>query len=281
MKKKLISFVLVIIFGVIFLSFHVFSSNQLNAVALGDSITTGYGLSDDEKNYVNIIGDEYNFNIVNLANNGDTTAMLLQHLKEEKYREQLKKSNIIFLDIGSNDVLQSFLDCIADSLAIKDKSGDLSFKISSTIQNDPIKAYTLLPLYFQEGTPEYQTLNEKLNGYLKQFDSNYRDIINTIQEIAPESRIIILNIYNPFKGIQSGQVNFDKASDAFIQNFNEVIAKVANESGLNVVDIHTAFETYEGSEPLTKSDIATANLDPHPTAAGQRLIAKFVKTALK
>lgn len=80
---------------------------QKRLVALGDSITRGYGLAEDEKSYVEILTEEGNFKSNNFAVNGRTSTVLLEDLQKpsEKERSALEQANYIVISIGGNDML--------------------------------------------------------------------------------------------------------------------------------------------------------------------------------
>lgn len=83
-------------------------------VALGDSITYGYNLSNNnnhvsKKAFPFIIGEKEELRVRDLGVPGWTTVQLLTALQtDEKFQESVKHAKLITLDIGSNDLLQAF-----------------------------------------------------------------------------------------------------------------------------------------------------------------------------
>ena len=85
-------------------------SEQDTYVALGDSISRGYGLEDIENNlFVNKIKKEYNLNLDNKAVDGmDTTAILdLLNSNDEKgiaYKKAIREAELITISMGGNNL---------------------------------------------------------------------------------------------------------------------------------------------------------------------------------
>jgi len=85
-------------------------------IALGDSVSTGYGLAANEGSYSKIFyellkNEGYIDNYINLAVNGFTTTLLLEYLKniDAENLDILKTAHIVTLNIGGNNILLPFL----------------------------------------------------------------------------------------------------------------------------------------------------------------------------
>ena len=84
------------------------ASKVITIVALGDSLTAGYGLSRKQA-YPALIGEKmreagYQFNIVNAGSSGDTTAGGFRRLPE--ILRAHKKIDIFILELGINDAFR-------------------------------------------------------------------------------------------------------------------------------------------------------------------------------
>src|SRR6266403_1641744 len=84
------------------------ASNVITIVALGDSLTAGYGLSRKQA-YPALIAEKmraagYEFEVVNAGSSGDTTAGGLQRLPE--ILRAHKKIDIFILELGLNDAFR-------------------------------------------------------------------------------------------------------------------------------------------------------------------------------
>lgn len=88
-------------------------------LALGDSITTGYGVDDSYVEIVNAyLNEKYpdnNIILNNRAINGLTSAQLLNQIKTNiEVKEKIQKANLIVLSIGGNDYLQELIKDISN-----------------------------------------------------------------------------------------------------------------------------------------------------------------------
>lgn len=85
-------------------------------VALGDSITFGYNLENNNKHtsrqaFPYVIGEEANVRVNDLGKPGWTTSQLLDALNnDEKFQEAVKHSDYVTVTIGNNDLLHAFED---------------------------------------------------------------------------------------------------------------------------------------------------------------------------
>jgi acyl-CoA thioesterase I len=95
------------------------ASNVITIVALGDSLTAGYGLSRKQA-YPALIGERmreagYEFEVVNAGSSGDTTAGGLRRLPD--ILRAHKKIDVFILELGINDVFRGVeLDQVRSNL---------------------------------------------------------------------------------------------------------------------------------------------------------------------
>lgn len=75
--------------------------NGAKVVALGDSLTFGYGV-DKSKSYPAVLAKKTGWNIINMGVNGDTTADVLARMNEVF----AQNPKLVLLGIGGNDVLR-------------------------------------------------------------------------------------------------------------------------------------------------------------------------------
>ena len=82
--------------------FGAFSEDAPVYLALGDSITTGYGLKENEKSFPEIVARTKGYALVNRAVNGNTASGIIEQMKEpaskdpapEKGEEESKKYSL-------------------------------------------------------------------------------------------------------------------------------------------------------------------------------------------
>ncbi|RNA69991.1 SGNH/GDSL hydrolase family protein [Alteribacter keqinensis] len=171
MKKFMKSLLLLMVFLLVF-STSAFAKSE-NAkpflVALGDSIPYGYNLgqtnaSPSQEAFPYLMGKEADLRVRNLGVPGATTEDLLDALKnDQKYRQAVRHSDYITLNIGNNDLLRALGRAAEES------------------ENDEKKFEYLLQKYINE------------SGVF----TNLQQIIMEIERLT-DSPVIIYNIYNPF-----------------------------------------------------------------------------------
>lgn len=171
MRKKLLKIVLMITLTTFLFSTVAFAKNEQatrSLVALGDSITYGYNL-ENNNNHVSrqafpfIIGEKSDYRVRDLAVPGLKSDALLDLVKYDvTYRDALKHADRVTLDIGSNDLLQVQTALIG---AIDLKTGEINL------------------------TPEIHAMIQPL------FD-NLLNIIVEIRNLT-DAPIVVYNIYNP------------------------------------------------------------------------------------
>lgn len=79
--------------------------NALKITSLGDSIPNGVLLDDSEKAYDNKIAKLLNAELYEYSVSGITTDDLLKALDKKEVKENIKNSDIVFINIGSGDLL--------------------------------------------------------------------------------------------------------------------------------------------------------------------------------
>lgn len=217
-------------------------SHHSSLVALGDSITFGYNLGENNDSpskyaFPFLIGVQLKKNVENLGVPGWTSDDLLQALKTEKFQTSIKKAKIITLDIGSNDILR-----------LASQYGLLN----------PENAQKPIQL-----TPEQQKGFEQAT---QKFSENLPVIIKNIKQLAPSSKIVLYNLYNPFP---SASTYLHPFSETIIGPLNIIISNNAKKLHLPIADAHSAFD--ENQYTLVR----LAQNDVHPTMEGQKVLAKL------
>ena len=174
-------------------------SEQDTYVALGDSISTGYGLEDIENNlFVNKIKKEYNLNLDNKAVDGmDTTAMLdLLNSNDEKgiaYKNAIKDAELITISMGGNNLLQPLMEMMKKGLGLD--SNATGIELQEAMKKNPELAKSFLA-GIENGSIKY---------------SDYKDI----NEMIDSAEKIINDVYNNKIGVEDGTSKFNKCISDF------------------------------------------------------------------
>jgi lysophospholipase L1-like esterase len=217
-------------------------SRHSSLVALGDSITFGYNLGENNDSpspyaFPYLMGTSLNKNVENLGVPGWTSDDLLQALQTEKFQTAVKKAKIITLDIGSNDILR-----------LASQYGLLN----------PENAQKPIQL-----TPKQQKGFEQAT---QKFAENLPVIIKNIKQLAPSAKIVLYNLYNPFP---SASTYLHPFSETIIEPLNIIIDNNAKKFHLRVADAHTAFDEQQFTL------VRLAQNDVHPTIEGQKVLAEI------
>lgn len=220
------------------------SANEL--VALGDSITFGYNLGNNKAPYPGafpyVLGQAEGISSSSVNDQGVpgwTSTQLLNALKSGQYTASLQQAKLVTIDIGSNDLLHA--------------AGHLLLEA-------------------QLGQPVVPKLQDQLalEQGLKSIQSNLPQILKLVQQQAPNARIVLYNLYNPFPS----NTSLGAVAETMISLANHIIAETAAEAGVPVAHAHAAFA---GNQT---TDVRLTENDVHPTIAGQNALAVAAESAL-
>ncbi|HEX3078792.1 MAG TPA: Ig-like domain-containing protein [Lachnospiraceae bacterium] len=264
------------------------SEKNVEYLALGDSVGTGYGLATPEvSSYVSLVGNAIQANTTsNLAVNGLDSTQLLSALTaatdSTPYYEEIQNAKVITLTIGSNDLLKPFMGIISKTFNCD--LANLSGYISTMLNGD-FSSKLELAGKLQNLEKELQN-NTTLNSSIATFTTNFPLIINRIKAINPGAEIYVMNAYNPYKNIAfsyEGVVLADLGSitDTYIKSLNKVYS--GNVNGYTLIDTYSIFENGYGkglNHALVNANISTFQFDPHPNVNGHLAIAKAVLDAM-
>lgn len=228
-------------------------------LALGDSITTGYGLADKEESFAAVTAKILGMELDNLAVDGMTSAGLLETVLDEKNEDKIKNAELITISIGGNDFLQLFFGIIR-------RAADFPENATFTdLQQALLNIDNLLPRLEEElAKPE---TGEAFKAAVELFAVNLDRIIAEIRRLNPNAKIVVQTLYNPFSGapVFSGLEDF---ADKYTGLLNaEIFAQSKN---FSVADTAKAF----AGRGLELTNILF--LDVHPNKAGHRMIAGLV-----
>lgn len=232
-------------------------------VALGDSLTHGYGLEDKQKDRFSAViahklrTDGYKCSEFNYGVDGLTSDGLLEMLNAGQC-SMTSRADLITIDIGANDVLHT-----ASMLA----------------------AYAMYNMAASED--EYESIQTELDNSLDQYRSNFETLIDNIKRENPDARIICTTIYNPYKNLDmtiqvpDGEVSLSEYTDTVVTRLNNVMKEVAADKRIEVADSYTAFELTNKTVLNAKNDATGTNMDIHPNKDGYALMAEAFYQVIK
>lgn len=252
-------------------------TDDRNYVTLGDSISTGYGLTDpDTQSFPALAAEQTGCTLTNLAEDGETSASLLEKLTDNTV--DIRDADLISVTVGGNDLMNALYAFLAEKYnegreeAEYLNAEEISDALISKNMTVLMSAVTNIPLF--AGSEQAETA-------FSAFETNLNAIIGRIREINPDVRIILVNQYNPYGHIASPLAEeIVDAFDAGVRALNEKTAAAAQD-GVIVADVYDAFEdAQENPCNASFSSLSDLNLDFHPNAAGHSLIAGVVAQAI-
>ncbi|MCQ2770438.1 MAG: SGNH/GDSL hydrolase family protein [Clostridia bacterium] len=246
------------------------NSNSANKTYLvfGDSIAAGYGVTENwsvnttlnsyvaGKNsnaYCGIVSRDLNLDLINLAKSGATTTDMLNLLKSNNVKSQIKNADLITVSIGGNDLI-GMVSQVLISASIYEFMKSIGIPVSRT-------------------TTEIEQMYSKL-------ESNLTSIMKTIKDNSKNGSVIMLQtLYNPYKASPSYSLDYYGKTftvgdliDYYIDRVNDIYKKVQQ----NVGGFYLC-QTAEVMNSDYKCFNEVSNPDFHPTNYGHKVIAETIK----
>ena len=276
---------------------------EKSLVTLGDSIAFGYGMDDpDEQRYSAIVSkalterDGISWHDYNYALSSDDSADLLWRLQKGRAMH-LPSADTVIINIGSNNLLGVYTDYVKEQVDYED------IDIESITDEQIEEMQTKIEDAFSDEETVRKELESRIDESLTQMESDLEEIYTWIRERNETADIYVLNIYNPYRGIESAGMpgtteDFGTYAQTQIDRANAILTAFTDKhSDLIPVDIAEAFAN---CDPIPIVGAMTAELptdsaaensaetsesaslremdyiDPHPNEDGQQLIAKTI-----
>ncbi|MCL6443581.1 MAG: hypothetical protein K6T83_09025 [Alicyclobacillus sp.] len=224
------------------------SSTTGTLLALGDSISYGYNLGDNQAPSAEAfpfgIGAQEQLSVDDLAIPGETSDQLLASLAKSSLATELASAKLITLDIGSNDLLR-----LATPLLVQAASGK-----TVSLTSDQ---------------------RAEFDAAVQHFSNTFPAILEAIGKHA-SAPVLVYNLYDPVPSTLS----LHTVAETYIREENDIIAKAvtaadARGSGSPFLLVN-AYDVFAGH--LTSYILP---LDVHPSVAGQQALAKAGELVLK
>ena len=204
---------------------------------LGDSIAKGY--SGDE----NVVIEPYSslamqqmaeeagfrYEIASYAKNGlATVGMNKKILTDETVCGSVARSDVIFITVGSNDLLNECKSVVQEILDTdtKFKSADEALRVlKESAESNPLLVLSII---------------EALENWdYQSFEANWIEMMERIRNLKKEDAwIVVTNIYNPVADMKIPET-MARGVENVILTMNEIIEKYAEEYDCQVVDLFT------------------------------------------
>lgn len=255
------------------------SQEKYSLFVLGDSISTGYGLTGyfenktDISSYANKLAQEFSSpeKYINKAIDGMTSAELLDAIQTGEFDSNIENSDIIVISIGGNDVLRMLRSTIMQAVGL-DKNAPLSDLKNIDFTNE--ETMKQIGFFFLSG--EYRVIFDKT---INDFADNFTAISDHIYTQNPDAIVVYQTLFNPMSGV-SNLAAVDMLCESCVDGINAVISENiwVDTSKTNhkyiIADVHTIFSS-RGSE-LTRIN----SFDIHPNEEGHITIFEICKSAL-
>ncbi|MCD7785658.1 MAG: GDSL-type esterase/lipase family protein [Oscillospiraceae bacterium] len=253
------------------------SLNTTTYLALGDSITAGYGLEDaDSESFVTLFGNEIGATTINYGVSGLTAETLAETLATGEYDTYLAMVDVVTITIGGNDLLHAFYEYLLNLY-------NTAFGTELTV--------TDVQTWFTDGT-SYQTeistvlallttdegiagATTAVSGAATSAIANIQTIISKILAVNPDVIILLANQYNPYASLAvlEDYAAISNLFDTAVTAFNALLSQVsALSENVIVIDVYSA-------GVATNVNILTMNFDFHPNASGHETIAAAMLAA--
>lgn len=209
-------------------------------VALGDSLAANVGVEQARDGYVSRLHNQLqsmdgeNYGLRNFGISGETSGTLIRSGQLDEAVAFMESNSISYvtLDIGANDLL--------GHLGSSDCSDDLQ-------------------------TP---ACRDRLSSTFASYQVHMIEILDRIQEAAPDATILFMRAYNPFSLGFGAAVSLEQESSDTLQTLNDIAAALAAERGILVAD---AFTPMQGTTAATTHMIDSPP-DIHPIPIGYDIL---------
>lgn len=225
-----------------------YGNGDIDIMVLGDSIGSGYGLSESEYNYGQLVADYLGGDVWNYAVSGYESAETLAQIRafDSTQKAQLADSEVVVISIGGNDMMNYMAESLLDFAAKNDLLAE-----GKTVEDMPEKKdfQTLSEFFDMEAVKEYTSsltnaikFSDKLDNIYKNItytDANsnaaaYKQIIakqiipnieamtEEIKAVNPNARVIVQTVYNPLQFSKAYETSIkDRVSDSYFTAYQK------------------------------------------------------------
>ena len=280
MKKRIVCLLLVLLFCFPF-PITAEESEKGNYLALGDSITEGYGLWDpDSEGFAALASEGLGLALQNESVSGSTAQDVLTLLQSGELDSAIAEAALITITCGGNDLINTLYQAIAEGYNTAFATNYTAREVERALmgKNDVLTAEDLLPtataiLPTFPYTAEFSQALAQYEAYMFAEDG----VIDYLRSFNQTADIFVLTQYNPYATFGGVYGVIKYSMDAGARRLNKVIVDNAARGDYTVADVYAAFS--KRKDPLCNANTegARLELDFHPNAAGHELIAEVVE----
>lgn len=262
------------------------SSEEICYVALGDSVSSGYGLEEQAQKFTQQVARENGFQLTSLAQNGETSQTLLERLQDPEALQAVTQADVITVTVGGNDLMQALYEYLAQRYhATHPAASPTGEDMQQALMGGDMSMIS-----FALGEIQGFSTSQEEQEALVQFTDHLTQVVTEIQTVNPQVYLVVANQYNPYSYLLQEFAKYPPLATAAqdiegtledgVSALNAAIASVGTQMGYSVADVYTAFEeAQENPCNAAVSAFAKVNLDFHPNAYGHSLIAQVVGEA--
>ena len=263
------------------------STQGKSYVSLGDSIASGYGLEDDTLSFTQQVAQDNGLELTNLAQDGETSASLLDKLQTDQVSEAVAQADIITITVGGNDLMNALYAYLTDAYNQRNPENPTTQEdMKNAVMGGDMGVLT----FALEVGPGFSN-SEQATQALADFHTHLTQIVLNICAENPQVQLVVVEQYNPYSYLlkelsknpifASSAQSLCAAFGAGVADINNVIAAVAQQQECSVAKVYDAFETAQENPCNASVSVPVKlNLDFHPNEYGHALIAQQVTELL-
>ena len=289
MKKRILSIFLAAAMAAGVMPVCVSAAEPVRVLALGDSITAGYGLAEGEC-FTALLGDDYT--VSNQAVSGSTAADVAEQLRKGVIAKEIAEADVIAITVGGNDMLALFYARVAELYHAKNdpdiQAADVAARLSELDRSNLMQNQSLLRAMDQllrKGSANYLMDSQEFAKAEKALQQKLIGITATLKQINPDVKIVVADQYNPYVEFAGDPLlhSFYAGVEECVTRMNAAIRAGAVAGEYNVANVKAAFQqAHSGKNDLYNAnpDRKNISLDFHPSAAGHIVLAEVFKEAI-
>ena len=283
MKRRLLSVLLSLCLMLGLLPTAAFAQGEVY-VALGDSISTGYGLTDSDACFTRQIAASKSYALKSHAVDGATSSTLLAKLSDPAVAADVASADVITITIGGNDLMGALYLYLANQYNETNGTALSAADIQNALmgKHETIEQ-TIILIFASSVLSDFPQSAEAISA-LRQLGTNLTASIAAIKNANPDVTLIVANQYNPYsyaaknvnRLIADAVNTIVEAFETGITALNATIATMSLQLGYDVADVSSAFKSAEENPCNASFASLPINPDFHPNAYGHSLIANAI-----
>lgn len=248
-------------------------------LAIGDSISTGYGLTGEEDQpFVEILAKKCGYKLDNEAKNGETSSSLCKRIRSSKLQTAIERADIVTITIGGNDMMNAlYLYLVSE---YNETVADTTITVEE-MREQLMEGDWKTLLFAVRNISGFPTSEEALEA-VAEFRSHLGKIIDEIRRENTDVEIYVATQYHPYLWLKTGNSWLDRQIEQITRTVDAGVGllnqAILDGDGYQTVDVYAAFVKSE--KTLTNAAVQyvpplsfKGNLDFHPNGKGHQKIA--------